>query len=189
MPYCKMESEILEEMTGEMASGPPEDLFGYKYEDPWSANTAVLPFHARGPEGEVLEDTGTLEEGEAIHALWRVSSMTTTCRELGVKRVFGSYDGGGDENFSYYQGVELSDGRVIPASEHLRTMADLIRGEPPGIDYEELVDSAVCALMGHSFGIGPFTLRGVVIVDFDTCTITDEKNADVVLGDKMPWEV
>ena len=67
-------------------------------------------------------------------------------------------------------------------------MADLVRGEPRGIDYDELVENAVSALMGP-YGEGPFTLQGVVIIDFDACTITDEKNANVVLGDKQPWEV
>jgi hypothetical protein len=163
----------------------------YKYVDPWQAKATVLRFAATpGPEPEMAQDAGVLEEMRevSIHALWEVSSMTAICRDLRVRRVFGSYDGGGDESFTHYQGVEMSDGRVIPASPDLRTMADSLHGEPRGIDYDELVENAVAALMGH-FGIGPYTLYGVVIVDFDACTITDQKNIDVVLGDKMPWEV
>ena len=162
----------------------------FKYIDPSQARTTVLPFLATpGPEPELPEDDPYLEEMEAVsaHALWKVSGHTARCRELGVKRVFGSYDGGGDESFTQYQGVELSDGRVIPASPALQTVTDLVHGEPRGIDYDEVVESAVSALMGH-YGEGPFALHGVVIIDFDACTITDEKNADVVLGTKMPWE-
>jgi hypothetical protein len=163
----------------------------FKYIDPSQAKTTVLPFPPTpGPEPEPPQDDGYLEEMEAVsaHALWKVSGQTAACRTLGVKRVFGSYDGGGDESFTHHQGVEMSDGRVIPTSPALRTMADLLHGEPRGVDYDELVENAVSALMGH-YGEGPYTLQGVVIIDFDACTITDEKNADVVLGDKMPWEV
>jgi hypothetical protein len=96
---------------------------------------------------------------------------------MGVKRVFGRYDGGGDESFTHVLGVETSDGRVIRAAPHDGT---------EGV--AQLVENAVAALMGH-FGTGPYTLRGVVIIDFDACAITDERNADIVFGDKMPWEV
>jgi hypothetical protein len=63
-----------------------------------------------------------------------------------------------------------------------------VRGEPRGIDYAELVENAVSALMG-TYDAGEFTLLGVVIIDLDAGMITDEKNIDVVLGDKKPWEV
>jgi hypothetical protein len=96
---------------------------------------------------------------------------------MGVKRVFGRYDGGGDESFTHVLGIEMSDGGVIPAAPHDGTE-----------DIAELVEDAAAALMGH-FDVGSFVLYGVVIIDFDACTITDEKNADVVFGDKMPWEV
>jgi hypothetical protein len=163
----------------------------FKYIDPSQAKTTVLPFPATpGPEPEPPQDDGYQEDMEAVsaYALWEVSRQTATCRELGVKRVFGRYDGGGDESFTYYQGVEMSDGHVIPASSVLRTMADPVRGEPRCIDYDGLVENAVSALMGH-YGEGPFSLQGVVIIDFDACTVTDEKNIDIVLGDKMPWEI
>src|SRR5262249_16024436 len=96
------------------------------------------------------------------------------------KRVFGSYDGGGDESFTYFNGIEMSDGRAISA--------ELLRGEAGGIDCERLVEDAAFALMGR-FDAGNFQLHGVVIIDFDTCRITDERDADVVFGHKMPWEV
>jgi hypothetical protein len=192
MPYEKLWPEALKDMR---ASGIPtgNDLLEYKYAAPWQAKTAVLRFPAAPqPEPEIARDAGFVEEREkasSVHALWEISAMTALCRDLGVKRVFGSYDGGGDEGFTHYRGVEMSDGRVIPASKDQWTMADLVQGGPPDIDFDELVESAVCALMGDAFGIGPVSVDGVVIIDFDACTITDEKNADVVLGDRMPWEV
>jgi hypothetical protein len=147
-----------------------------------------LPQRPAYSAGNWLENDKKAEKATSVHALWKVCGLAATCRALGVKRVFGSYNGGGDESFTPYHGVEMSDGHVIPASSALRTMADRVRGEPRGIDYAELVENAVSALMG-TYDAGEFTLHGVVIIDLDACTITDEKNIDVVLGDKMPWEV
>jgi hypothetical protein len=175
MPYCISEDMPEWDAYREWESkGPgrgekPVSLF--KYFEPWQTNTAVLPFPATpGPEPAFLESPE--------HALWKVSGMTAACRAMGVKRVFGSYDGGGDESFTYVLGVEMSDGRVIPAAPDEETE-----------DIAQLMENAVFALMDESFGIGPVTLNGVVIIDFDACTITDEKDADVVFGNKMPWEV
>jgi hypothetical protein len=175
MPYYISEdmpewSEYREwEGTGIGRGDEPVSLF--KYIEPWQANTAVLPFSdTPGPEPELLESPE--------HAVWKVSAKTATCRAMGVKRVFGNYDGGGDESFTHVLGVEMTDGRVIPAEPHDETD-----------DTAQLVENAVFALMDDSFGIGPLTLRGVVIIDFDACTITDEKNADIVFGHKRPWEL
>jgi hypothetical protein len=172
---------------------PPVSHFTYI--EPWEANTTVLPFpEAPGPEPEVpqkaaysqlsqeqwIENYKKEQRAISAYALWKVSGLAATCRALGVKRVFGSYDGGGDEGFTYFRGVEMRDGRVIPAES--------FRREGRGDDCEELTGNAVYALMG-TFDAGEFILHGVVIVDVDACTITDEKNADVVFGGKMPWEV
>jgi hypothetical protein len=182
MPYYVGEEmpewQEYQEWEGRGRGEQPLSLF--KYIDPSQARTDVLPFPAMpGPEPKPPEDSEDMEAASA-HALWKVSGQTATSRGLGVKRVFGNYDGGGDESFTNVLCVEMSDGRVVPA--------ELAGDEVSGIDCSELVDDAVCALMGH-YGEGPFTLHGVVIIDFDACTITDEKNVDVVLGDKNPWEV
>jgi hypothetical protein len=50
------------------------------------------------------------------------------------------------------------------------------------------VNNAVSALLG-SFDAGEFVLRGAVIIDFHACTITDEKDADIVFGDKVVWSI
>ncbi|HKD27461.1 MAG TPA: hypothetical protein VKC66_16370 [Xanthobacteraceae bacterium] len=129
---------------------------------------------------QILENYRNEQKAACAHVLWKVSRLTGPCRALGVKRVFGSYDGGGDESFTYFNGIEMSDGRAISA--------ELLRGEAGGIDCERLVEDAAFALMGR-FDAGNFQLHGVVIIDFDTCRITDERDADVVFGHKMPWEV
>jgi hypothetical protein len=135
---------------------------------------------------QVFESYTAQQKAAAAHELWKVSMLTAPCRALGIKRVFGSYDGGGDESFTYFRGVEMRDGRVITA-ESLREEESL-RREVQGVDCEQLVWNAAAALMG-SYDAGEFILHGVLIIDFDACTITDEKNADVVFGEKMPWEV
>lgn len=158
---------------------------------PWGAKTIVLPFPGTpGPEPEVPQRAASVEElldsfdkrekAARAHALWKISGITSQYRALGVKRVFGSYDGGGDEGFTHLHGIQMSDGRVIGA--------DALRTKEKGVDYEQLVEDAVSGLLGR-FDAGEFVLRGAVIIDFDACTITDEKDADVVFGDKVVWSI
>jgi hypothetical protein len=163
----------------------PVSLFTYI--EPWQAGT-VLPFpDTPGPEPKLpqrtpysaenwLENHRKAEEAASAHALWKVSRLTATCRALGVKRVFGSYDGGNDESFTSYHGVELSNSRLL-SEELLRKVAQ-------DVDCDRLVEDAVAALMG-SYGAGAFVLHGAVVIDFEACTITDEKDVNVVFGDKM----
>jgi hypothetical protein len=171
----------------EAGDEPPASLFTYI--EPWQAST-VLPFpDTPGPEPEIpkrapyspetwLENHRKEQDATSAHALWKVSGLTATCRALGVKRVFGSYDGGNDESFTSYHGIELSDSRLL-SEELLRKVAE-------DIDCEQVVEDAVTAIMG-SYGAGEFVLRGAVIIDFEACTITDEKDASVVFGDKLEW--
>jgi len=167
---------------------PPISLF--KYVVPWTAKTAVLQFPATpGPQPQDLsaDPDPQLPPGQqwvarfeneqkfaSELALWKLSSMTAKCRAGGVKRVFGHYDGGGDESFTYFRGIEMSDGRLI--------RAESTHGETRGIDCDELIADAAFALMGRHFDAGEFVLHGAVVIDFDACTITDESNIDVVFG-------
>jgi hypothetical protein len=174
------------ELEEASSSEPPVSLF--KYVEPLQANAAVVPFpDTPGPEPEIpqrapyspetwFENYRKEQEATAAHALWKVSGLTATCRALGVKRVFGSYDGGGDESFTHYHGVEMRDSRAL-SEELLRKVAE-------DVDCDQLVEDAVTVLMG-SYGAGEFALRGALIIDFEACTITDEKDAGVVFGDKM----
>ncbi|HEY7302422.1 MAG TPA: hypothetical protein VH684_31380 [Xanthobacteraceae bacterium] len=129
---------------------------------------------------QVVENWKKRQKAVCARALWKLSGMVAACRAAGVKRVFGSYDGGGDESFTHVHGAEMRDGRVIEPDE--------LRKAAQAVDYDRLVDNAVSALMG-TFDAGEFVLRGAVIIDFDACTITDEKNADVVFGDKVVWRI
>jgi hypothetical protein len=171
---------------------------------------------------QLIESYTARQKATAAHALWKVSVLASRCRALGVKQVFGSYDGGGDESFTDFRGVKMSDGRVISAEslgipdteafraeigrlgrlpqaseedEKPKALAAQILGREVDDqearclnDFGEMVLEAAAAFMG-SFDAGEFLLHGVITIDVDACTITDEKNADVVFGDKMPREV
>ncbi len=194
MPYYVGEDmpEWEEYLDREESDGrePPAALF--KYVEPSESNAAVVPFpDTPGPEPEIppripyspdnwLENYRKEQQAISAHALWNVSKLTATCRALGVKRVYGSYDGGGDESFTHYHGVEMSDSRAL-SEELLRKVAE-------DIDGDQLVENAVAVLMG-SYGAGEFALRGALIIDFDACTIIDEKDAGIVFGDKMAWRL
>jgi hypothetical protein len=184
-----LETRHKEFLAGKKASGPPDSAF--QYIEPWEAKTTVLPFpETPGPEPELPQRTGEnwfqRYKAECAHALWKVSKLAATCQALGVKRVFGCYDGGGDEGFAYFHGAVTSDGRVITEEALSREVRG--RDDCDELALVEVVGNAVSALMG-TFDAGPFVLHGMVMIDFDACTITDEKNANVVLGDKQPWEV
>jgi hypothetical protein len=189
-------------------------ILSFTYVEPWQAGTTVLRFpDVPGAEPEIppqpvyrppprrsffarlfsrqpqtpqpppeqfAENYRKRQEAVCAHSLWKISRMTAACRAAGVKRVFGRYDGGNDESFTHFQGVEMSDGRVIEADE-LGKMS-------PAVDYQALVDDAVSAFMG-SYGAGEFFLYGAVVIDFDTCTLTDEKNEDVVFGKNAAWRI
>jgi hypothetical protein len=194
MPYYVGEDmpEWGDYMAREESGGgePPAVLF--KYVEPLQSHAAVVAFpDTPGPEPvipprpkyspDTWYDSYTKEQqAMAAHALWKISGLTAACRALGVKRVFGSYDGGGDESFTHFHGFEMRDSRAV-TEETLRKVAE-------DIDGGELVDHAVTALMG-SYGAGEFRLYGAVIIDFDACTITDEQDAGVVLGDKTAWRL
>jgi len=170
---------MLEDSDGD--AEPPISLF--KYVEPWTAGTTVLQFPATpGPQPEENNADPALEWIERYknqrklfsdRSLWNISRATAKCRARGIKRVFGDYDGGGDESFTHFRSIEMSDGRVLPA--------DSIRAETTGIDCEQLILDAASALMGY-FDAGEFVLHGSVVIDFDACTVTDERDANVVFG-------
>jgi hypothetical protein len=206
MPYCiGAGTPEWDEHEWETERGdPPESL--YTYIEPWVAETTVLAFpETPGPKSVIPPERAApppveaapaeatsqptpaqvfgykaRQKATAAHALWEVSGLAATCRSLGVKRVFGSYDGGNDESFTHLHGTEMSDSRVISKAQ--------LPDEAASVHCHELVQYAVSALMG-CYGTGEYLLHGAVTIDCDTCTITDEKDADVVFGNKMPWKV
>lgn len=166
----------------------PTSLF--KYIEPWIARATVLQFpETPGPQPtlppaspapqplspqQLFEKFQEEQKRAAQSALWKLSSMTAKCRAAGIKRVFGGYDGGGDESFTHCRSIEINDGRLIPAAT--------TGGNVNGIDCEQLIEHAAFALLG-SFDAGEFVLRGAVAIDFDACTIVDERDADVVFAE------
>jgi hypothetical protein len=127
---------------------------------------------------QIWENYQQRAKATAAHALWEFNNATKARRDMGIKRVIGSYDGGNDESFTNFQSVELNDGsRFGPANlpAHLKVET-----------FQAIIDQAVDILMG-SYGEGPFDLRGAVTVDFETCTITDEKDRDIVFQYKPGW--
>ena len=46
----------------------------------------------------------------------------------------------------------------------------------------KVVEDAILGIMGR-FDAGEFTLRGAVTIDFEICTITDEKDPAIVFGE------
>jgi hypothetical protein len=126
------------------------------------------------------EDFRKWQTAACAHALWEVSTKMAACLAAGVKRVFGSYDGGGDESFTHITAVQLSDGKIIAPGDFDKK----IRSLAP----EALIEKAVFGVMAR-FDAGEFCLRGAVIIDFEACTITDEANADIVFGEKTLWDL
>ena len=190
MPYYLGEGEpewdeymnMLEDSDGH--TEPPISLF--KYVEPWIATTTVLQFpDTPGPQPEENNTDSSPQPPSpfesfmrerklfADRALWNISRVTAKCRARGIKRVFGDYDGGGDESFTYFCSIEMSDGRVVPMES--------IRTETNGVDCEKLILDAASALMGY-FDAGEFVLHGALVIDFDACTVTDEKDVNVVFG-------
>lgn len=176
--------------TAEEVAEPPISLF--KYVEPWTAMTAVLrfpetpgprpqaekadPAPTRLPPEQLLEKFQKEQKYLSELALWNLSTMTAKCRASGIRRVFGGYDGGGDESFARFRSIEMSDGRAISAE-----LIDEETEETKGIDCSQLIEHAAFALMG-GHDAGEFLLRGALVIDFDACTITDEKDVDVVFG-------
>ncbi len=123
---------------------------------------------------EWLANFQAREKAFSEHALWKLSAMVAQFRAAGVRRVFGSYDGGGDESFTYFHYVEMKDGRQIDRS-------DLDENELDLVGLEALIEQATTALMG-SYGAGEFSLFGALTIDVDACTITDEKDVATVFA-------
>jgi hypothetical protein len=70
--------------------------------------------------------------------------------------------------------INLRDGRRIERPSDL----------PTGIDFDELVDNAVTALMGN-WGAGSYELYGAVTIDINAQTITDEEDRASVFAAKV----
>lgn len=137
---------------------------------------SIAPVPTLTPEQREDSVRAFLEKQKAAseHALWAVSTAAARFRGAGVKRIVGTYDGGGDESFTCFQFMEMNDGRRIDVNEIAQ-----VGLEQFGL--EDLIYEAAAALMGK-YDAGEFILQGALTVDVDACTITDEKDAATVFA-------
>jgi len=129
-----------------------------------------------------------------------VSTMVLELRALGARSVYCRYDGGNDEGFAWLDRVEMRDGASIGCDElvaRLRAagIEDKLRSTGhisgnagfAGMDALTATISWMLAhewatrLLGEGYGTGEYTMFGAFSVDLDTCTITDDPNADPVV--------
>lgn len=117
-------------------------------------------------------------------------------RALGVKQLYGRYDGGNDEGFSWLDNALLHDGTRIDADALAQRLMDqkfldllIARGVIKRIDrmserdqVRSFVHDWMCTewatlLLGESYGTGEYVMYGAFVVDLDDCTVTDDPNA------------
>lgn len=126
------------------------------------------------------------QKRKAEEALERVAVWAAAFRAAGVRQVLMRYDGGNDEGFTHFNALEMADGSRL-TSEDARAR-DIVRtaieatGDNPFTDsfekygYLELLDDVAVAFLGPGFGTGPYEMYGVITIDCEACTITDEKD-------------
>jgi hypothetical protein len=125
-------------------------------------------------------------------------------RKAGVRRLYCRYDGGNDEGFSWLDRAEMTDGVQLDAGAISGRLTDaglldricaagILRPSAemsaPCSDRERvrqffddwLVDLWATMLLGDSYGAGEYSMYGAYTVDFEACTITDDRNADPVV--------
>jgi hypothetical protein len=123
--------------------------------------------------GIILRDGRRIMRPVRLHEICDVQTIKTAELADGRHIEFsGKYFYGADELL--VRAVTLRDGRRIERPSDL----------PVGIDFDELVENAVTALMG-SWGAGAYELYGAVTINIDARTITDEKDRDTVFAAKV----
>ncbi|WP_284421412.1 MULTISPECIES: hypothetical protein [unclassified Bradyrhizobium] len=165
----------------------------------------------RAPRSESPQpDRSTLEERRRRDQLERdrrrqllLSTMVPALRAAGAKRAYCRYDGGNDEGFSWldhYVGdngdrldLDLLAVRLWDAGLHgqLRAagygshLTETLK-KPQVLELKNflsswLTDEWATLLLGRGFGTGEYTMYGAFWVDLETCTISDDRNADPVV--------
>ncbi|UFZ02577.1 hypothetical protein LQG66_25275 [Bradyrhizobium ontarionense] len=128
-----------------------------------------------------------------------LSTMIPPLRAAGARRAYCRYDGGNDEGFSWLDHYESERGnridlnvlaeRLFEMNVHDRlrdagfglltaTSKDQKLAELRGFASGWLVDDWATRLFGGSFGTGEYSMFGAFWVDLETCTITDDPNAE-----------
>lgn len=128
-----------------------------------------------------------------------LATSVPALRELGVRQLYGRYDGGGDEGFSWLDHAVLADGADLDAAALVQQLAEqkfLDRLVAHGVkerhksssdrhQIASFVDNWLCMefammLLGGSYGAGEYVMYGAFTVDLDACTVTDDRAADPV---------
>ncbi len=122
-------------------------------------------------------------------------------RNAGVRRAYCRYDGGHDEGFAWPVRFDMQDGgRLSPRelAERLRgaglldrlyaaNVVDRPMGPSPDQERDDVVLGWLCdewasLLLGDGYGTGEYSMYGAFTVDLHACTITDDRNADPIVG-------
>jgi hypothetical protein len=138
------------------------------------------------------------QEASAYRGQHVLALIVSALREIGVRRVYCRYDGGGDEGFAWLDHAETQSGeRLAPTllARRLGKTSLLRRGIDAGLwprrrvmraqqlrDIADMQFADECAarLLGGGFGTGEMLLYGALTVDLDTCTIADDRDASPV---------
>jgi hypothetical protein len=118
-------------------------------------------------------------------------------RKIGARRACCRYDGGNDEGFSWLDSIEIQNGGRINAVGLARRLLDVqlldkldlalglndSRSDQQRLDdvVSELCGEWACMLLGEGYGTGEYSMYGAFTVDLETCTITDDRNADPIV--------
>ncbi|QPF93401.1 hypothetical protein [Bradyrhizobium commune] len=122
-------------------------------------------------------------------------------RALGVKQLYGRYDGGNDEGFSWLDNALMRDGTRIDADTLAQRLMEqkfldelTAKGVMKRIDRTSELDQVrsfirdwMCTewanlLLGGSYGTGEYVMYGAFVVDLDDCTVIDDPKADPVVS-------
>ncbi len=164
-----------------------ERIFGGIFKETPAASRASPP----APEPEAGSDAWfdkveALFRGASDAALLRVAALAAALREAGVCRLLIRYDGGNDEGFTYFEAVEMADGRRLTGEDRTarKVVAAALRtvhGDSSDIDRFERdagsfvpFDDAAIAFLGPGFGTGPFFMFGAITIDCEACLMTDD---------------
>lgn len=122
-------------------------------------------------------------------------------RALGVRQLYGRYDGGNDEGFSWLDNALLRDGTRIDADALAQRLMELkfldqltAGGVMKRVDRMSELDQLrsfirdwMCTewatlLLGGSYGAGEYVMFGAFVVDLDDCTVVDDPKADPIVN-------
>jgi hypothetical protein len=220
MPYCFGEGDPGwdELMEGDAARAPKVSQFYYltppdmggppspvRFSDQVPAPRGAAPaapslldrLLGRRPGAEAMLGQEREAERARSSQQW-LALIVAALREIGVRRVYGRYDGGNDEGFAWLDHVALASGeRLTPDEAARRLAATRLRerladaglwhaqwgaGEKAMRDValDALVTECAVNLLGGGYGTGPFYMYGAFTVDLDACTIVDDRDAEPI---------